>query len=172
MHQWCPIYCMLLKQRIKWGSGTQCMWFTVPWLTGKVVPVLKYQDMKTYEVVTVQLNKFLTSKLYGSKGKAVPLQAWTGTELYPFVTSALEGSVWLASRPGRFTPAKDPVPTVQEAGWAPGPVRTCTKNLAPIGIQSPDRPARSQSLYQLSYPVHSYMQENGQIHGPAALPVR
>jgi hypothetical protein len=31
---------------------------------------------------------------------------------------------------------------VQEAGWAPGPVWTCAKNLAPIGIQSPDRPAR------------------------------
>ena len=25
-------------------------------------------------------------------------------------------------RPGRFTPGKGPVPIVQEAGWAPGPV--------------------------------------------------
>jgi hypothetical protein len=41
---------------------------------------------------------------------------------------------WLASRPGRFTPGKDPVPIVQEAGWAPGPVLTCAKNLAPTGI--------------------------------------
>jgi len=24
--------------------------------------------------------------------------------------------------PAYFTPGKDPVPTVQEAGWAPGPV--------------------------------------------------
>jgi hypothetical protein len=31
-------------------------------------------------------------------------------------------------------------------------VWTCAKNLAPTGIQSPDRPARSQSLYRLSYP--------------------
>jgi hypothetical protein len=29
---------------------------------------------------------------------------------------------WSASRPGRFTPGKDPVPIVQEAGWAPGSV--------------------------------------------------
>jgi hypothetical protein len=55
----------------------------------------------------------------------------------------------------RFTPGKDPVPIVQEAGWAPGPVWTCAKNLAPTGIPSPDRPARSQSLYRLSYPAHS-----------------
>jgi hypothetical protein len=40
---------------------------------------------------------------------------------------------------------------VQEAGWAPGPVWTGSENLAPTGIPSPDRPARSQSLYRLSY---------------------
>ena len=45
-----------------------------------------------------------------------------------------------------FTPGKDPVPIVQEAGWAPGPVWTGEENLAPTGIRSPDRPARSQSL--------------------------
>ena len=38
-----------------------------------------------------------------------------------------EGS---ASRPGLFTPGKDPVPIVQEAGWAPGPVWTGGENLA------------------------------------------
>jgi hypothetical protein len=46
-------------------------------------------------------------------------------------------------------PGKDPVPIVQEAGWAPGPVWTGAENLAPIGIQYPDRPARNQSLYRL-----------------------
>ena len=53
-----------------------------------------------------------------------------------------------------FTPGKDPVPIVQEAGWAPGPVWTGAENLAPTGIRSPDRPAHSQSLYRLSYPAH------------------
>ena len=52
-----------------------------------------------------------------------------------------------------FTPRKDPVPIVQEAGWALGPVWTGTENLASTGIRSPDRPARSQSLYRLSYPA-------------------
>jgi hypothetical protein len=32
------------------------------------------------------------------------------------------------------TPGKDPVPIVQEAGWAPGPVWTGAENLAPTGI--------------------------------------
>ena len=50
-----------------------------------------------------------------------------------------------------FTPRKDPVPTVQEAGWTPGPVLTGAENLAPTGIRSPDRPGRGQSLYGLSY---------------------
>ena len=59
---------------------------------------------------------------------------------------------WSAPRPGRFTPGKDPVPIVWEAGWAPGPVWTGAENLAPTGILSPDRPARSESLYLLSYP--------------------
>jgi hypothetical protein len=44
---------------------------------------------------------------------------------------------WSAPCPGRFTPGKDPVPIVQEAGWAPGPVWTSAKNLAPTGIRSP-----------------------------------
>jgi hypothetical protein len=45
---------------------------------------------------------------------------------------------WSAPRPGRFTPGKDPVPILQEAKWAPGPVWTCAKNLAPTWIWSPE----------------------------------
>ena len=45
--------------------------------------------------------------------------------------------------PAALPPGKDPVPIVQEAGWAPGPVWTGVENLAPTGIRSPDRPARS-----------------------------
>jgi len=53
-----------------------------------------------------------------------------------------------------FTPGKDTVPIVQEAGWAPGLVWTGAENLTPTGIRSPDRPARSQSLYRLRYLAH------------------
>jgi hypothetical protein len=60
---------------------------------------------------------------------------------------------WSAPRSGRFTTGKDQVPIVQEVGWAPGPVWTFAKNLAPTRIRSPDRSARSQSLYRLSKPI-------------------
>jgi hypothetical protein len=49
--------------------------------------------------------------------------------------------------PAALYPWKDSVPIVQEAGWATGPVWTGAENLAPTGIQTPDRPARSQLLY-------------------------
>jgi len=52
-----------------------------------------------------------------------------------------------------FTPGKDPVPILQEAGWAPGSVWTSGKSrLHRDSI--PDRPAPSQSLNRLSYPAH------------------
>ena len=40
----------------------------------------------------------------------------------------------------------------------PGPVWTCEENLDLTEIRSPDRPARSQSLYRLRYPAH-YMRD-------------
>jgi hypothetical protein len=33
-----------------------------------------------------------------------------------------------------FTPGKDPVPIVQEAGWTPGPVWSGAENLTPLGF--------------------------------------
>jgi hypothetical protein len=70
----------------------------------------------------------------------------SGIGLLCFQTSTLEGGDGSASRPGCFSPGKDPVPIVQEAGWDPGPVWTGAENLASTGIRYPDRPARSQSL--------------------------
>jgi hypothetical protein len=74
-----------------------------------------------------------------------------GIALLGFWTSALEGGEASASRPGRFLPPKDPVPMVQKVGWASGPVWAGAGNLASTEIRSPDRPARSQSLYRPSY---------------------
>ena len=53
------------------------------------------------------------------------------------------------SRP-HFTPGKDPVPILQNAGWAPGSVWTEGKS-NPHWDSIPDHPSRSQSLYRLSY---------------------
>jgi len=54
-----------------------------------------------------------------------------------------------------FTPGKDPVPILQEAGWAPGPVWT-GGNSRPHRDSIPDPSARRQSLYLLSYPASRY----------------
>ena len=65
------------------------------------------------------------------------------------------GWVVNSTSPSHFTPGKEPVPILQEAGWAPGPVWTGGKS-RPHRDSIPDRPARSQSLYRLSYPAHEY----------------
>jgi hypothetical protein len=44
-----------------------------------------------------------------------------------------------------FTPGKDPVPIVQEAGWAPGLVWTGTQNLGPTAQTT--RPTSIRNLY-------------------------
>jgi hypothetical protein len=63
---------------------------------------------------------------------------------YSFLTSALEGGEWSASCSGRALPPgkEPPVPSVQEAGWAPDPVwtqRLEEKSSASVG----DRPRPS-----------------------------
>ena len=46
-------------------------------------------------------------------------------------------------------------------GWVgPGPVWTAAENLAHTGIRSLDRPARSQSLYRLSYSAQSFCRKS------------
>ena len=69
------------------------------------------------------------------------------------LTSVLDRGGWLAPRPGPlYSQERYPVTIVQQAGWAPGTVWTGAKDFAATGIRSPDRPARSESLYRLSYP--------------------
>ena len=71
------------------------------------------------------------------------------------MTAALERGGVVSSTPRpHLTPCKEQVPILQEAGWAPGPVRTGGKS-RPHRDSIPGRPAYSQSLYQLSYPAHT-----------------
>jgi hypothetical protein len=103
----------------------------------------------------------VVGSVFKGKDKGIPLQTRRprgdrGIALL-FLYLGTRRSGRSAPRPGRFVPRKDPVPIEQEAGWAPGLVWTCAKNLAPTGIRSPDRPARSQSPYRLSYPGPQYL---------------
>jgi hypothetical protein len=65
---------------------------------------------------------------------------------FSYLTSALYGGEWSASRPGRaFTPGKEPpVPIGQKDGWASEPVwtqRLEEKSSASVG-SNPGRPVR------------------------------
>jgi hypothetical protein len=53
--------------------------------------------------------------------------------------------------PAALPPRKTGVLFVRETGWHPGPFWTGAENLASTGIRSSELPARSQSLYRLSY---------------------
>jgi hypothetical protein len=98
------------------------------------------------KVTLVQALRLCTGRTAhrGSRGKAL---------LFPDHSTRRGWGVSVTPRP-LFIPVKDPVPIVQEAGWAPEPVWTGAENLASTGILSLDRLTRSQSLYRLSYRAH------------------
>jgi len=79
------------------------------------------------------------------------------------MTAALEGR-WVVSNTPRphFTPRKDTVPILEKAGFAPGPVWTDGKS-RPHRDSFPDRPARSQSVYRLSYRAHVLPSSNSKL---------
>jgi hypothetical protein len=86
------------------------------------------------------------------KGKGHPItghQAPRGEQSNSSILSQprrWEGSL-VSTTPRLLYPEKDLVTIEQQVGWAPWPVWTCATYLALTGIRSPDRPARSQSLY-------------------------
>jgi hypothetical protein len=73
---------------------------------------------------------------------------------YSLISVKLWGGVgWSKPRPDHFIPLeRDQVCIVQGAGLVRGLVWTVVEKLSSAGIRSPDRPARSELLYRLSYP--------------------
>jgi len=58
----------------------------------------------------------------------------------------------LRHAPAALLPGKTQYQLHRRQGGPSGPVWTGAENLAPTGIRSSDRPARSESLYRLNYP--------------------
>jgi len=114
---------------------------------------LHIQYLKMYVKVKVKVKSTLVQALRLCTGRMAHRGIWGIALLFLDHGTRRGWGVSVTPRP-LFTPRKDPVPIVQEAGWVPGPVWTGTENLAPTGIRSPDRPAHSQSLYRLRYPAH------------------
>ena len=113
---------------------------------GELLKVYCFQSGVVKRSAPLYRHRLCTSRTAhrGSRGIALPFHNH-GTRMGRGVS--------VTPRP-LFTPGKNPVPIVQEAGWVPGPVWTGAENLAPTGIRSPDRPARNQSLFRLRYPAH------------------
>jgi hypothetical protein len=79
-------------------------------------------------------------------------------KVHIFLTSALVGGEWVASRPGRFTPRERAPGTHWIGGWV-GPragLDDVEKRkfliLPGLELRHIGHPARSQSLYRLRYP--------------------
>ena len=67
-------------------------------------------------------------------------ECWLGLNLksYPPQREKNETLVNATPRPSYFL--EEPIPIVQEAGWALGPIWTCVVNIAPTGIRLASRP--------------------------------
>ena len=76
----------------------------------------------------------------------------TETSMCGSLISALGGVVVNTTLQPLYPREWNPLPIIQEAGWAAGPIWTGAGHLAPIGSRSPDRPARSEPLYRLRHP--------------------
>jgi len=72
-----------------------------------------------------------------------------------FNLGARWGGGWSTPRPGRFTPGRETqYPLYRRVGGPQGRSGRLWKISPTTEIRSPDRPARSDSLYRLSYPGH------------------
>ena len=86
-----------------------------------------------------------------------PLQArlwprgWVEVKLYSSMTAALEGVSGQQHASAVLYPGRSRYPLYRRLCRPQGRSGRA-ENLAPTGIRSPDRPARSQSLYRPSYP--------------------
>jgi hypothetical protein len=98
-----------------------------------------YAIMKTELNFHLYMQKFVSlfiGKVHPRTGHKVPEGEKMRSSTLPS-TSVLDGGGRSTPCPGCFTPGKDPVPIVQEAGWAPGPVGMGAENFNPTGVRSP-----------------------------------
>lgn len=88
-----------------------------------------------------------------SKRQSCPKMPWrhiVEIQLHPFLASALGAGEWSASRPGRFTPWESAPPLPVPNGPQSYSRHFGDENsLARIGTQTPDRPARWDTIFYM-----------------------
>jgi hypothetical protein len=95
----------------------------------QVYPFFVRREIDFHASVTIQVKVKVKVKV-----RDWIAQKGVDVQLCTLLTSALEEGGWSAPHPGRFTPGKDAVHIVHEAGWAPGKVWTGAENLALPGF--------------------------------------
>jgi hypothetical protein len=120
-------------------------------------------DHKTGDKLCKCVSRALVSETHISKTVQISLQhamqaASSRSVVLPiFNDGARKG--WMVSVKSHLLDPheKDPVPNVQEATWASGPVRVGPTELASTVVQIMDCPAGGKLLYQLHYPRCPYI---------------
>jgi len=87
----------------------------------------------------------------------------TGLALLLHHSGIRRGCVVSSTPRPQFTPGKEPIPILQEAGWPQGRPGQAVES-RPCRDSIPDSPARSQSLHRLSYPAHIYTHTHTYTH--------
>jgi hypothetical protein len=107
-------------------------------------------------LIRIQKVKYTLYRHWGSVQAERPIEGGE-VYLYPFMTAALEGGEGSASHPGRsLSPGKTQYPLYRRLGGPQGWSGQVRKISPQKGFRSPDRPARSQSLYRLRYPARRF----------------
>jgi len=97
------------------------------------------------------------------KVKATKVQRWSRGIALLFNFGARWGWVVNAT-PRPLYPREDPVPIIQEAGWASVPVWTGAENVTPTGIRSSDHPVRESDPEGASFCTRQ-----SRLWGPSSL---
>jgi hypothetical protein len=145
------IFVSVLSATLGYNSGSLSYLQEVllSWFTNRILHCLMFSIfLILYRNVKVKLSLCLTNQALRHEG------VWGSW----FLTSALVGGEWSASRPCRFTPGK----RVPDTHWLGGCVdprvglddleKRKFLTLPGLKLRSLGRPARSQSLYRLCYP--------------------
>ena len=129
------------------------------------IPMFRPTAVRTYDGDPVRYNIKRMVKVKWSRYRlGVAQRVGRGIALLFHDRGTRRGWVVSSTPRPHFTPGKDTVPILQEAGWAPGPVWTGGKS-HPHRDSIPDRPARIQSLYRLSYPAHIQRIKTNKLRG-------
>jgi len=121
----CYIFDLHPTVKRKWEIFGLCH-YSVQWETCIRFDEVTFRKMKKVKRTVEQALRLCTGRTgpRGSRGIAL---------LFLNRGTRVGWGVSLTPRP-HFTPGKDPVPIVQRAGWAPGPVWTGAENLVSTGI--------------------------------------